>query len=186
MPAQSPRRKATAKTSASAPAHPPKRASKAVSSNAAQKAPAKKAAPKKAAPKKTPPKRAVTGSKAQVAVKKPLFPISVFQVSPFKPDPSKYAKYQLIQYNKEVGFVFVIGTSATACTETWQLYNSRASGNGDGFARAQYIFPSYQNVVGSESTDVTTRYLYKGSFGSITLPPGITGSDYLQVIAACH
>ena len=142
---------------------------------------AKKGAPKKAAPKKAAPKKKPAGKRGagQHRMK---------QVSPFRPDPTKYARYQLIQDDREVGWVFVKGYSTTQCIEVWQLYNTSAYNHGSGeygFARGYYVYPSYR-VLQTENTDVTTRYVFRSVSPSITAPPGLlNGTNYQTITATC-
>ncbi len=117
------------------------------------------------------------------------------QVSPYTPNPNLYTRYQLLQFGREVGWVYSQGGVDTLCTERWTLYTASASGYGeplpDGSVppRAGYVWPSYQNVPQDGSfgaTDITTRYLFKSIVPAIVPPPGlILGVDYIQVVAAC-
>lgn len=111
------------------------------------------------------------------------------QVCPFRPDPTKYAKYQLVQDGREVGFVYVRGGATTDCTETWQLYKTTADGVGtgeNGFQRGYYVYPSYE-ARQTESPDVSTRYIYRAVVTSVTSPPGLTnGTHYQTITAVCR
>lgn len=108
------------------------------------------------------------------------------QVSPFKPDPNKYARYQLVQNNFEVGFVYVKGISVKKCIETWQLYDAGASGGQGsyGFKRELYLYPSYQSSP-TESKDVTTRFIFRDVVDVITAPSGLGETDYQTIVADC-
>jgi hypothetical protein len=134
---------------------------------------AKKPAAKKPAAKKNAPKK-----------KKVLE-----QITPFRPDPTKYTKFQLVQDAKEVGFVFVKGSSHVNCVEYWQLYKPAAAGVGmgeNGFQRYWYMYPSYEANV-TESPDVTTRYIYVGISSTVTAPPGlVAGTHYQNITASCR
>jgi hypothetical protein len=142
---------------------------------ATKRASSSKPTPAKKAPKKKAPKKG--GHTAELK-----------QVSPYTPNPNQYAFYQLVQNGTEVGLVYVKGTGARDCTETWQLYNTSASGVGmgfNGFRRGYYVFPSFQART-TESTDVTTRYIYIGVANTITAPSGLNSTQYQTITATCR
>lgn len=146
-----------------------------------KKAPATKAQKpslKKAPAKKAPAKKAPRRSAQSMELK---------QVSPYTPNPNLFAFYQLVQNGNEAGLVYVKGTGARNCTETWQLYNTSAAGVGTGYnglRRGYYTFPSFQNRTG-ESTDVTTRYIYIGTRQTVLAPSGLNATQYQTVTAVC-
>lgn len=94
------------------------------------------------------------------------------QVNPYKADSSKWARYQLLQGDFEVGWVFVQGQQNARCNERWQLYKIGATGRGATLPRglhlpnggttpqkAPYKWPS-QNEKQAEGMDVSTRVIY--------------------------
>ncbi len=144
-------------------------------------APAKKA--QKPSLKKAPAKKA----SAKKAPRRTAQSMELKQVSPFTPNPNLFAFYQLVQNGNEAGLVYVKGTGARNCTETWQLYNTSAAGVGTGYnglRRGYYTFPSFQNRTG-ESTDVTTRYIYIGTRETVLAPSGLNTTQYQTVTAVC-
>lgn len=151
-----------------------------VTKRAASSQAPKKAAPKKKAPaKKTAPKKKAPRRTAQA--------MELKQVSPYTPNPSLFAFYQLVQNGNEVGLVYVKGTGARDCVETWQLYRTTAAGVGTGFnglRRGFYTFPSFQTRTG-ESTDVTTRYVYLGTREVLLAPSGLSSTQYQVITATC-
>jgi hypothetical protein len=161
-----------------------KKRAAAKSKPAAKKPTAKRAAAKPARAKQAPAnksakKRAARRGSGQHRMK---------QVSPFRPDPTKYARYQVIQDGLEVGWVMVKGYGTTQCLEVWQLYKTNAAGHGPGeygFQRGFYVYPSYQNNQ-TENTDVTTRYVFRSVTPSIVVPPGlVNGTNYQTINATC-
>lgn len=113
----------------------------------------------------------------------------VGQVDPFGPDPTKFAKYQLVQNGREAGFVYVKGSTTTNSIETWQLYKTTAYGVGmgeNGFQRGYYVYPSFE-ARQAASPDVTTRYIYCAVVTAVTAPPGLTnGTHYQTITATCR
>ena len=114
------------------------------------------------------------------------------QITPFLPDPSKFARYQVLQKNPplEVGFVHVRGLSVTQCTEVWHLYTRAVAGNGESLPdgsrpmRAAYVYPSYQNQDGTQAMDVLTRYRYVGPVADVRAGFGLEeGRDYDELTA---
>ncbi len=148
---------------------------------AKQATPASRAATKRAPAKKRPAKRPARGKKGGGGHQ-------MKQVSPFRPDPTKYARYQVIQSGLEVGWVMVKGYQTTQCIEVWQLYKTSAAGHGPGefgFQRGFYVYPSYQSNQ-TESPDVTTRFVFRAVSPSIVVPPGlVNGTNYQTITATC-
>lgn len=112
------------------------------------------------------------------------------QVNPFKANPNRFARYQMLQNGREVGWVYVDGESGTRCTEHWQIYTRTITGDGeklpDGTVppRALYTWPSQGNFIG-EAVDVTTRLVYRGDADSIKPPENASGEDYQAINASC-
>lgn len=110
------------------------------------------------------------------------------QICPYRPDPSKFARYQVVQNGYEVGIVFVRGSAVTACTEYWQLYKTTAvgvPGGLNGFQRSYYTYPSYESRQ-TEGPDVTTRFIFVSVTTSVTPPSGLLpGTNYTTITAIC-
>ncbi|MBL9025690.1 MAG: hypothetical protein JNL21_26080 [Myxococcales bacterium] len=146
-----------------------------------------KPSPKKNAPAKKAQKPSLKKASAKKAPRRTAQSMELKQVSPYTPNPNLFAFYQLVQNGNEAGLVYVKGTGARNCTETWQLYNTSAAGVGTGYnglRRGYYTFPSFQNRTG-ESTDVTTRYIYIGTREAVLAPSGLNATQYQTVTAVC-
>jgi hypothetical protein len=120
--------------------------------------------------------------------KKPKGEHLMRQICPYRPDPTKFARYQVVQNGYEVGMVFCRGSDVTACTEYWQLYKTTAvgvPGGLNGFQRSYYIYPSYESRQ-TESPDVTTRFIFVSVATSVTPPTGLqAGTNYTTITALC-
>lgn len=113
------------------------------------------------------------------------------QIIQFKGDPTQFARYQLLQNGREVGWVYVAGNSTNDSTEMWQLYRSTVTGYGEARAgesapgRAGYTWPSPDNASG-EQQDVTTRMRYFDATPAVRAPANLQeGTHYQQVKARC-
>ncbi|MBK8256809.1 MAG: hypothetical protein IPK82_29570 [Polyangiaceae bacterium] len=113
------------------------------------------------------------------------------QVNPFKPNPNLYARYQIFQFDCEVGWVYVIGESATRCREHWQLYTPHITGAGESLPsqpiaprRAAYTWPSQDDFIG-EARNVNIQIVYRDSTDAVRPPANAGTGDYEAITSTC-
>lgn len=80
----------------------------------------------------------------------------------------------------EVGWIFC-ANATNATREVWQLYGPNVSGG----HKAPYVWPSDQNVQGSQSREVTTIVTYHSNQNAIIDLGGVGGANYTQIEAIC-